>query len=45
MAITQGEILPVLGIGVSQSYDNYLGLPTIVGKNKRSTFNAIKEKM
>lgn len=38
-------ILVVLGMSVSQSHDKYLNLPTIVGKNEQSSFNAIKEKV
>lgn len=40
------EIQNSLGLsGDNQSQDNYLGLPSFVGKNKRSTFNGIKERV
>lgn len=40
------EIQNSLGLsGDNQSHDNYLGLPSFVGKNKRSTFNGIKERV
>ena len=30
----RSEILAVMGMGESQPHDKYLGLPTVVGKNK-----------
>lgn len=36
------RILEVLGLTVVQSHDKYLGLPTVVGLNKKRTFEEIK---
>ena len=32
------------GAQVIKKHEKYLGLPSLVGKNKRNTFNEIKEK-
>lgn len=40
----QEEIMICLGLNTSLSHDKYLCLPTLVGRNERSTFNSIKEK-
>ncbi|KAK2645721.1 hypothetical protein Ddye_020916 [Dipteronia dyeriana] len=39
----RADIRAVFGVGNSQSHDKYLGLHTLVGKNKKKTFNDIKE--
>ena len=39
------EIAGLLHVPLVDSHDRYLGLPTLVGKNKRATFNIIKEKV
>lgn len=39
------SILKCLGMEASQSHGKYLGLPTLISRNKRSTFNEIKEKV
>ena len=44
MAI-QEEIKQRFGAQVIKQYEKYLGLPSLVGKNKRNTFNEIKEKL
>ncbi|KAL5757923.1 hypothetical protein ACOSP7_020534 [Xanthoceras sorbifolium] len=35
----------MLGLSGSSSYDKYLGLPTLIGRNKKQVFNAIKERV
>ncbi|KAL5781686.1 hypothetical protein ACOSP7_006715 [Xanthoceras sorbifolium] len=39
------SILNCLGLVNAQAHDKYLGLPTMVGKNKRKTFCDIKERV
>ncbi|KAL5784031.1 hypothetical protein ACOSQ2_006423 [Xanthoceras sorbifolium] len=39
------SILNCLGLANAQAHDIYLGLPTMVGKNKRKTFSDIKERV
>ena len=34
-----------LGVGEIRSYEKYLGLPSLVGRNKKSSFNYIKERV
>ncbi|XP_075654756.1 uncharacterized protein LOC142624916 [Castanea sativa] len=41
----QQEIKSKLGAQVIRQHEKYLGLPSLVGKNKRDSFNAIKEKL
>ncbi|XP_050290016.1 uncharacterized protein LOC126728194 [Quercus robur] len=41
----QEEIKRRFGAQVIKQHGKYLGLPSLVGKNKRSTFNDIKEKL
>lgn len=41
--IMQG-LLSILGFKKAQSYDKYLGLTMVIGKNKRRTFDEIKDK-
>ena len=40
----QEEIQQRFGAQVIKKHEKYLGLPSLVGKNKRNTFNEIKEK-
>ena len=40
----QEEIQQRFGAQVIKQHEKYLGLPSLVGKNKRNTFNEIKEK-
>ena len=40
----QEEIKTQLGAKIIKQHKKYLGLPSLVGRNKRTTFNAIKEK-
>lgn len=35
----------ILGVEEIQSYEKYLGLPSLVGKNKKPSFNYIKERV
>ncbi|XP_030970164.1 uncharacterized protein LOC126728195 [Quercus robur] len=41
----QEEIKNWFGAQIIKQHEKYLGLPSLVGKNKRTTFNAIKEKL
>ncbi|KAL0011877.1 hypothetical protein SO802_006985, partial [Lithocarpus litseifolius] len=41
----QEEIKQRFGAQVIKQHEKYLGLPLLVGKNKRNTFNEIKEKL
>ena len=41
----QEEIKNWFGAQIIKQHEKYLGLPSLVGKNKRLTFNAIKEKL
>ena len=41
----QRDIKAILGLDVTAPHDKYLGLPTLVGRNKRKTFAAIKERL
>jgi hypothetical protein len=42
---TKTHILTVVGVSATQSYEKYLGLPTLVGQSNVSTFSGIKGKM
>jgi hypothetical protein len=39
------EILDLSGLSESNRYDSYLGLPTLVGKNRNHAFKEIKERV
>ena len=41
----QEEIKSRFGAQIIKQHEKYLGLPSLVGKNKRLTFNAIQEKL
>ena len=41
----QEEIKNWFGAQIIKQHEKYLDLPSLVGKNKRLTFNAIKEKL
>ena len=41
----QQEIKSKFGAQVIRQHEKYLGLPSLVGKNKRNSFHAIKEKL
>ncbi|KAK0580330.1 hypothetical protein LWI29_000723 [Acer saccharum] len=45
LASTKEEIFSLLGIADSRIQDQYLGLPSMVGRNKRIMFNEIKERV
>ena len=39
------EIKNVLGVNEIRSYEKYLGLPSLVGRDKKASFNYIKERV
>ena len=39
------EIIDALGISVVRDYEKYLGLPAMVGRNKKASLNFIKERV
>ena len=39
------EILNLLGVSEVREYGKYLGLPAVVGKNKKANLNFIKERV
>ena len=39
------DILHCFGLAAAQAHDRYLGLPTMVGREKKKTFEIIKEKV
>ncbi|KAK3197915.1 hypothetical protein Dsin_021330 [Dipteronia sinensis] len=39
------NIQAVFGVGDANTHDKYLGLPTLVGRNKKKTFNEIKDRI
>ena len=42
---TKNHIKMALGVPETVQYEKYLGLPSLVGKNKKASFNYIKEKV
>ena len=44
-AQSQEDIKNFLGVAASQSYDHYLGLPSLVGRTKKKSFSIIKERI
>lgn len=42
---TQAHILSVVGVSATQGYEKYLGLPSLIGRSKVSTFSGIKGKV
>ena len=42
---TQSVIKDMLGVTVIKQYEKYLGLPSLVGRNKRISFSQIKERV
>jgi len=42
---TQQEIMVLLGVPAIKHYDKYLGLPSFVGRQKKTCFNQIKEQI
>ena len=36
-------IKDTLGVAEIRHYETYLGLPSLIGKNKKASFNSIKE--
>ena len=43
--VIKEEIKNVLGVNEIRSYERYLGLPSLVGKNKKASFSYIKERV
>ena len=41
----QEEIKTRFGARIIRQHEKYFGLPSLVGRNKRNTFNAVKEKL
>ena len=39
------EIIEALGVSEVKEYEKYLGLPAVVGRNKKASLNFIKESM
>lgn len=37
--------MQILGVKVSTNFEKYLGLPNIVGRNKRASFQNLKDQM
>lgn len=44
-AQSREDIKNFLGVAASQSYDHYLGLPSLVGCTKKKSFSIIKERI
>ena len=42
---TRAAIAAFLGVPSVQQYEKYLGLPALVGRNKKKSFSAIKERI
>ena len=45
MKEVQEEIKSKFGAQVIRQHEKYLGLPTLVGRNKKNTFKEVKEKL
>ena len=45
LKITKQEIKDALGLQEIVQYEKYLGLPSLVGRRKKESFNFIKEKV
>ena len=41
----QQEIMELLGVNELKQYEEYLGLPALVGRNKRASFDRLKQKV
>ena len=41
----KGEILNFLGVLEIKEYEKYIGLPTVVGRNKKTSLKYIKERV
>ncbi|WP_410971523.1 hypothetical protein, partial [Salmonella sp. SAL4439] len=41
----KASVLESLGLSLANSHDRYLGLPTLVGRDKKQTFRIIKERV
>ena len=41
----QRQIMGALGVTELKQYEEYLGLPTMVGRNKRASFDQLKQKV
>ena len=39
------ELVEFLGVNEVREYEKYLGLPAVVGRNKKESLNYIKEKV
>ena len=41
----QNQIMGDLGVTILKQYEEYLGLPAMVGRNKRASFDHLKQKV
>ena len=41
----QNQIMGDLGVTVLKQYEEYLGLPAMVGRNKRASFDHLKQRV
>lgn len=41
----QSQIMAELGVAKLKQYEEYLGLPAMVGRNKKASFGKIKQKV
>ena len=41
----QNQIMSALGVSALRQYEAYLGLPTLVGRNKRASFDHLKQRV
>ncbi|XP_030930869.1 uncharacterized protein LOC115956706 [Quercus lobata] len=42
---TQRQIMETLGVNELKQYEDYLGLPALVGRNKRASFDQLKQRI